>query len=242
MIGILKVKNLSVETKEGQKILKRINFAVQKNTLHIILGPNGSGKSTLASAILGLGNFKISEGKIFFLEREITRLSTPARVKLGLALAFQEPVYFEGISVKEYLKLSRNKLSLRELVEALQLVSLPPDKFLNREIDKTLSSGERKRIELASVILQRPKLLILDEPDAGLDLASYQEFHNLLLRIKKETQATIILITHRTSAWKFAETATLLHQGEVVFHGPINLALEKYSQILGRPICIKAQN
>ena len=225
---ILEVKNLTVKDKETKKtILENINFSVKKNSLHLLLGKNGSGKTTLALSILGLKKFLI-KGEIYFEGKKITHLSPTKKAKLGLGMVFQNLCDFEGITLKEYFSIFKKEK--KEILEVLKLVDLPSE-FLEREIDSKLSGGERKKIEIASIILQKPKLMILDEPDAGLDLPSYQVFLNFILEIKKHTHATIIFITHRSSAWKIANEATVLDKGKLIFSGDIKTAIKKYLEI-----------
>jgi len=227
---ILEVKNLSVKDKKGKLILKDISFDVEKNSIHIILGPNGSGKSTLAFVLMGLREFRMVSGKIFFDKGNITYLSPSSRAKRGISLAFQEPVYIEGIKVKDFLLAGNRKASLGDLRKSLLLVGLSPEKFLERNLDRSLSGGERKRIELSSLILMRPKLMILDEPDSGLDIVFYKQFSNFLRKIKKETGSTILLITHREEKGLENEKATLLYKGSVLDRGTFKDLIKRYGQ------------
>jgi len=176
MKKILEVKNLSVESEETKKkILENISFEVEENSIYALIGPNGAGKSTLAYALMGIPRFKIRSGKIIFKNKDITKVSIEKRVKMGLALAFQEPAYFENIRVKDFLKLGNKDISEKEIKKILSLVGLEPKDFLNRKINRQLSSGERKRIEFASVMAMKPKLMILDEPDSGLDGGGFRK-------------------------------------------------------------------
>ncbi len=234
---ILEIKNLTVKDRETKKIiLKDISFGVERNSLHLLLGKNGSGKTTLAFSIFGFKNFLV-KGKIFFEGKEINSLSSSQRVKLGLGIVFQNPPFLEGVNLKDYFSIFKRKKE--EILKALKIVGLG-EEFLNRDLDPRLSSGERKKIEIAAIILQRPKLMILDEPDAGLDFLSYRNFLELILKIKKETQATILFITHRASAWKIAEKATLIDEGKLIFSGRVKETIKKYFQIQGLPsLCFK---
>lgn len=233
MKKILEVKNLSVfsqETKE--KILKNISFDIKEKTIHVLIGPNGSGKSTLAYALMGLSSYKIISGKIFFYKKNITKIPAYKRAKIGISLAFQEPAYFEGITVKNFLKVSNKNISHSEIEKALYLVGLEPKKFLGREMNHTLSSGERKRIEFASVILTKPKLMILDEPDSGLDIIIYRDFYKILRNIKKEIKTTILLITHREELAYISDRASFLNHGTIICTDTFKKAIKKYYQLL----------
>jgi len=246
MEKILEVKNLTAESvKPGckKKILSDVSFSIGKNSTHILIGPNGSGKSSLAHAIMGLRFLKIISGKIIFLGEDITKLSADKRAKMGISLAFQDPAYFEGVKVKDFLRVGNRTLDEKKIKEALSLVGLSPDKFFERDIDRTLSGGERKRIEFASVIVMKPKLLILDEPDAGLDVIIYKELYNILDNIKEETNASILLITHREETGILADRATFLCQGEVIFSGGFRETMRKYCHAVERKkLCKKYQN
>lgn len=241
-MNILKVKDLTVANKEGKIILRNVSFNVEKNSIHIILGPNGSGKSTLAYALMGIPRFKITSGQIIFRGRDITKLSTTERAKMGITLAFQEPAYFEGIKVKDFLRAGNSEISQKDLEESLSLVGLSPSKFLERMIDKTLSGGERKRIEFASVIAMKPKLMILDEPDSGLDIIIYRELYNILENMKEKTGVSILLISHREEPGFLANKATFLYQGKIVCSGNFKKVMRKYCQTVNRKkICRNCQ-
>ena len=238
---LLEIKNLSVESREdNKKILENVSFEIDKKSIHILIGANGSGKSTLAYALMGLPRFKITSGKILLLGKDITKLSTDKRAKTGMTLAFQEPALFEGISVEDFLKAGNKKLNKKEIERVLFLTGLEPKKFIGRKIDQTLSGGERKRIELASVIALKPKLIILDEPDAGLDIIIYRELYGILGNIKQETGASILLISHREELGLIADQATFLRQGKIVCSGPFRPVMRKYCQSLTkRKICLR---
>ena len=241
MEKFLEVKNLSVESKEDKKkILENISFDIAEKSIHILIGPNGSGKSTLAYTLMGSPRFKVVSGKIILKNKNITKLSTDKRARLGLTLAFQEPAYFEGITVEKFLRAGNKDITQNEIEKILALVGLEPKKFLNREINQDLSGGERKRIELASVVAMKPKLMILDEPDSGLDIIIYREFYNILENIKRETNASILLITHREELGGVTDQATFLNQGKVICDGNFRKVMRKYCQFSGRKkICQK---
>ena len=241
MKKILEVKNLSVESKETKKkILENISFEVEKNSIYALIGPNGAGKSTLAYTLMGIPRFKVVTGKIIFKNKDITKFSIKERVKMGLALAFQEPSYFENIRVKDFLKIGNKEISEKEIKEILSLVGLEPKDFLNRKINRQLSSGERKRIEFASVIAMKPELMILDEPDSGLDIIIYKEFYNILENLKELTKSSIILITHREEIGAICDKAGLLYKGKIIEEGSFRKVMKKYCQIVNRKkVCKK---
>ena len=234
-MNILEIRNLSVfPFNKEEPVLENISFGIEKNSVFALLGPNGSGKSTLAYVLMGLSRFRKIEGQIFFEGKEISHLPPFKRAKLGLTLAFQESVRFEGIKVFDYLLAGAIEKSKGEAEKTLNLVGLEPSKYLERFVDKNLSGGERKRIELASVIIMKPKLLILDEPDSGLDVIIYNELYDLLKSIKKQTGASILLISHREETGRIADQAGLLWNGELVKSGDFKKVMWEYCKLSGR--------
>jgi len=234
-MNILEVKNLCVQTTQnGKKLLNKVCFSVEKKSIHAILGPNGSGKSSLAMALMGIERFKISSGKILFNNKDITGLPVYKRAKLGISLAWQNPCFLEGISVEQFIAIGKRNITEKEIDKSLSLVGLDPKKFKKRELSSELSGGERKRIELASVIAMKPRLLILDEPDSGLDMIIYKELHNILRNIKEQTNASILLITHREESGIIADKASFLYQGKIMATGKFRPIMRKYCQTLNR--------
>ncbi len=232
---MLQVKKVTIIPRGNtQPIVDNVSFEVHPKKIHALIGPNGSGKSSLAYAIMGLASYKPTKGKIIFNGEDITNFSITQRAKKGITLAWQEPVRFEGISIRDYIKVG-NRNSKEEKVERLlNLVELSPKEYLNRKVDGSLSGGERKRVELASVVAMRPKLLILDEPDAGLDIIVYNEFYQMLDVIRRETHASILLITHREESGQIADEGTLLWKGKVKARGSFGEVMHKYCQLAGR--------
>ncbi len=212
---MLAVKNLVLERDE-KKILKGINLNVCNGEIHVIIGPNGSGKSSLAYMLMCCRDYKPTQGKIFFNDKDITDLGITKRAKRGITLSWQEPARFEGLTVEDYLSLGREN-NKAEIEEALRMVNLNPKRYLNRFVDHKLSGGERKRIELASIVVLKPKLAILDEPDSGIDFVSLTDLLDVMIKLKKDT--TILLITHREEVAQIADRATLLCDGYIVKDG-----------------------
>ena len=232
---LLKVNNLSVRVQKNERtILKKISLEIKNNSVYVLIGPNGSGKSSLAYTLMGLPTMQVTSGQILFRGKDITLWSTERRARAGITLAFQDPAYFEGIKVRDFLLISnRGKTNQNDLIRSLKLVGLEPA-FLEREMDRTLSGGERKRIELASVILMKPKLIILDEPDSGLDIIIYRELINILQGIKENIGTSILLITHREELGLIADEAAFLFQGEILAQGEFRKVMRKYCQKVGR--------
>ncbi len=211
---ILEIKNL--QFKVGNKeIFKDLNLFIRKGEIRSIIGVNGTGKTTLAAMIMGLEGYRPSNGNIFFDGNEITNFSVTKRAKLGITLAWQSPAIFEGITVREYLSISASNNSPEDL---LKFVGLTPGLYLDRVVDENLSGGERKRVELASVFSIRPKIVILDEPDSGIDMASINAIRNVIMSFKKLGTSTV-LITHNEEMAKIGDKASLLCNGEVLKEG-----------------------
>ncbi|MBT3356230.1 ATP-binding cassette domain-containing protein [bacterium] len=226
---MLEVKNFSIKSKEdGRMLLEKVNFKVDKNEIHCILGKNGSGKTTVAYSIMGLEKYQQVGGKIIFEGKDITKLKPHERARKGITIAFQEPARFEGLTVGDFLRAGKKDATISQLKKYLEIVGLKAEDFIDRKLDNKLSGGERKRIELASVMMMKPKLMILDEPDASLDIIVYNELYDLMLRIKEELGCAILLITHREEAGLIASGATLISEGKVIATGPFRKVMRKY--------------
>lgn len=220
---ILKVENLNLSRK-GHQILKDINFKVKKGDIHCILGPNGAGKSSLVYILMGISDYKPDKGKIYFNGNEVTTWAIWQRARSGLTLAWQDPARFEGLTVEDYIKIGAKKSSVSE---ALEDVLLNPNEYINLAVDKTLSGGERKRIELASIISMKPKLAILDEPDSGIDIFAFDNLIKLLKDLKSQG-TTILLITHREEVALISDKTSLICDGRIVKEGKTLEVIEYY--------------
>jgi len=198
---MLEVSNLEVSP-DGEAILKNLNFRAVSGSFHVIMGPNGSGKSTLARTLAGHPEYENYRGSINFKGRELSTLSPEERLLQGLMLGFQHPPKIEGVGIRKFLKQVLEKLSgfatdeakEQAIKEAVRAVDFP-ESILDRNINDGLSGGERKRLELLQASLIEPDLLILDEPDSGVDVDSL----NLILRginSLHDTGTAIVLITH----------------------------------------------
>jgi len=194
---------------------------MEPSDIHALLGTNGTGKSTLAYVIMGCEGYKPTAGKLFFEGQLINDLKIHERAKLGITMAWQEPVRFEGISVRDYLTAgSRTSDPFR----CLEMVGLSPDIYSSRMVDKSLSGGERKRIELASLLSLSPKLAVLDEPDSGIDMLSTQDIINVIQAFKQAGTA-VLLITHREEIALIADQASQVCNGRIICSGnPANVA------------------
>lgn len=216
-MDILRIENLTLNL-NGRDILKNFSLSVKEGIIKSVLGSNAAGKSTLASVIMGLGGYKPQKGKIIFMGDDITNYPIWKRARMGLTLAWQEPARFEGLTVKDYI-LSGMKEKEESLVEeSLRLAMLEPKNYLNRYVDKTLSGGERKRIELASVFAMKPKFAILDEPDSGIDILALDNIVEMIKELKRKG-TTILLITHREEVAGIADETSLMCSGFIIKEG-----------------------
>jgi len=215
---MLELKNITL-IKNGKAILNHLDLHIMPQEIHAILGMNGTGKTTLANTIMGLPGYKINSGKMLWEQKDITNLSVTERAKLGITLAWQEPARFEGLTVFEYLKLG-NHSNNENLTPAkcLESVGLEPSKYLRRELDSTLSGGERKRIELASVLAMNPRLAILDEPDSGIDALSI-DYIKQVIRMLVTHGASVLLITHHEEVAAIADRTSALCAGVILKTG-----------------------
>ncbi len=201
---------------EGKEILKGVSLNVNKGEIHAILGPNGAGKSTLASILMGINGLSApTSGEIVLNGDLINGLSIYERARKGLTLAWQEPARFEGLTVEDFLKISGRNNPELNIEKCLLAVGLSPDVYLSRFVDDSLSGGERKRVELASILALKPNFVILDEIDSGIDFTSIEDFQAVLDDMKKDGM-TILMITHNEKLLSSADRASLLCNGKIV--------------------------
>jgi len=197
---MLKVENLRVKV-EDREILKGINFTVDNGELHVVMGPNGSGKSTLALTIAGHPKYQVIDGRILFEGEDVTNMPPEERVKKGIFLSFQHPVEVEGVKVIQFLQRVLKNLKGLDEIEAYELIfnavkELGLDEsILTRFLNVGFSGGERKKLEMLQAYLVRPKLLILDEPDSGVDVDSLKMIAGVIDKLHQEG-TSILLITH----------------------------------------------
>ena len=214
---MLEIKNLSYVVNEDgieKKILDGVNIEIDNNEFVAITGPNGSGKSTLAKIIAGIIN--PTEGSIIYDGEDITSSSITDRARKGISYAFQQPVHFKGIKVRELISLAAGeKLKIAELSEYLSMVGLDSTEYINRQVDGTLSGGELKRIELATIFARNGKVLIFDEPEAGIDLWSFQSLIQTFEKLKEKEKCTIIIISHQERIIAAADRVILLSDGKI---------------------------
>ncbi len=216
-MSLLKLEDVRLKI-NGKEILKGITAELEREKVYAFVGPNGAGKSTLAYTIMGLDEYRNIEGDIIFEGESIKGLAIDERARKGITLAWQEPARYEGLSVAKFILAAARRKSLDIARDALLAVGLEPEEYLHRALDKSLSGGERKKIELASILAMEAKLVILDEPDSGIDVASLQNIFDAI-KFMKERGSTILLITHSPVVLRQAEYAFLMCSGMIVEEG-----------------------
>ncbi len=210
---MLEIKNLSYSA-GGVRILKNINLSVDERFV-AITGPNGSGKSTLAKLIAGI--IAPDEGKILLDGTDITEMSITDRARAGITFAFQQPVRFKGITVLDLLTYaSGKKLSVADACEYLSEVGLCAKDYVKREVNASLSGGELKRIEIATALARSTKLTVFDEPEAGIDLWSFNSLIRVFEGMYEKNRGSIMIISHQERILNIADKIVLLKGGEIV--------------------------
>lgn len=233
---MLELKNICFE-RDNKKILDNINLTIDKDKFVVITGPNGSGKSTLAKIIMGIE--KPDSGKILLEGKDITQLAINERAKLGIAFAFQQPITFKGLTVFDLLKLSsERKINKAEACEILSKVGLCAKEYVDREINSSLSGGELKRIEIASVAVRNSTLTIFDEPEAGIDLWSFQNLIKVFEDMRKIVKGTTLIISHQERILNIADEIILIKQGKIEARGSKE---ELLGQVTGKTQCCKLE-
>ncbi len=214
---MLEFQNVSYQTDEGKVILRNVSLQINDRFV-AVTGPNGSGKSTLAKLIAGI--YVPTSGKILLDGQDITNLSISERANAGVSFAFQQPVRFKGITVKDLISIaSGKKISISEACAYLAEVGLCAKDYVNREVDGSLSGGELKRIEIAMINARGTKLSVFDEPEAGIDLWSFNNLIEVFRSMHKRTQGTILIISHQERILDIADKIIVIAGGEVTAYG-----------------------
>ena len=217
---MLEFKNVSYETPEGKVILRDVSLKIDDRFV-AVTGPNGSGKSTMAKLIAGI--YTPTAGRIFLDGVDITDLSITERAKSGISFAFQQPVRFKGITVKELISIASGKnISVAEACSYLSEVGLCAKDYVNREVDGSLSGGELKRIEIAMINARGTKLSVFDEPEAGIDLWSFNNLIQVFRNMYEKTKGTIVIISHQERILDIADKIIVIADGRVAAYGTKN--------------------
>jgi Fe-S cluster assembly ATP-binding protein len=211
---VLEMQRVVLETDEGKAvILKGIDLKLSRGKVYAVTGPNGSGKSSLAKVIAGI--YRPTSGRVLFDGRDITGTGITERARLGIGYAFQQPPRYKGLRVRELLELASGNTEKVNTCGLLYDVGLCARDYLEREIDASLSGGEMKRIEIATVLARKLKLALFDEPEAGIDLWSFQKLAETFRRIHDESDTTIVIITHQERILELADEIVLMTDGTV---------------------------
>lgn len=218
---MLEIQNLyySVEDEGKTKnIINNLSLKLEDNKFYVITGPNGSGKSTLAKLIAGIE--KPTSGRLLYNGNDITEMSITDRARAGISFAFQQPVRFKGITVKDLITLAAGEgISVASACEYLSAVGLCSRDYINREINASLSGGELKRIEIAVALARKTPLSLFDEPEAGIDLWSFNNLIKVFEKLHDETRGSIIIISHQEKIINIADEIIILANGEIIKTG-----------------------
>ena len=231
---MLELKNICF-TRDGRKILDDVSLKLEDDKFIVITGPNGSGKSTLAKIIMGI--VKPDSGEILFNGKDITNWSIDKRAKNGISFAFQQPVKFKGITVYDLIKLSSGKeINKAEACNVLAKVGLCAKEYVDREINNSLSGGELKRIEIATVAVRNSNLTIFDEPEAGIDLWSFNNLIKVFEDLRKTTNGTTLIISHQERILNIADELILMNSGKIENVGTKE---ELFDKVVKNKVCCK---
>jgi ABC transporter related len=226
---MLELQNISFSVandkgSQNKEILKDINLKVDKDSFVVITGPNGGGKSTLAKIIMGIE--KPTSGKILFKGKDITGLDINERAKLGIGFAFQQPVRFKGLTVKDLLYLATHKeMDTAELCTYLSEVGLCAADYIDREVNASLSGGELKRIEIAMLRIRGVDLSVFDEPEAGIDLWSFNNLIRVFEQIRDQKHGAVMIISHQERILEIADKIVVISGGSITESGPRDVVL-----------------
>ena len=231
--NMLELRNLTYEVEsrkngkvEKKKIIDNLSIVFDENKTYAITGPNGSGKSTLAKLIMGMA--KPTSGKIIFNGKDITKASITERAKMGICFAFQQPVRFKGLLVRDLISLAVGReVEVGEACGFLSDVGLCARDYINREVDESLSGGELKRIEIAQMVARKGKVVIFDEPEAGIDLWSFNNLIEVFKKMKEKSGGLKIIISHQERLINYADQVVLIESGKITDVGAPQEVIEK---------------
>ncbi len=216
---MLRLENIAWNAPEGKDILKGVDLTVDDGKMVVITGPNGGGKTTLARVIAGIE--QPTDGKIILDGKDITNLDVTERAKEGISFAFQQPVRFKGITVRQLVETAAgDRLPENQMCDILGSVGLCARDYLDREVNATLSGGEMKRIEIATVLARGTKISVFDEPEAGIDLWSFKSLIKVFRKMHEEHKGTMLIISHQERILRIADEIVVLADGKIQEHGP----------------------
>ena len=235
---MLQLQDIAWSAPDGERILKGVTLTVPDDTLMVITGPNGGGKTTLAKVIAGLE--RPESGRILLDGEDITDLNVTERAKRGVSYAFQQPVRFKGLVVRQLLELAAGeKLSEAKLCDVLSQVGLCAREYIDREVNATLSGGEIKRIEIATVLLRHSRLSIFDEPEAGIDLWSFNNLITVFQSLRSTLHGSMVIISHQERILQIADEIAVISGGELTHQGKAEEILPELMRGAGVAACCR---
>lgn len=236
---MLELKNITFDVSDeaGSKtIINDLSFSIGDGKFVVITGPNGSGKSTLARLIMGIE--KPTSGRLFFCGEDITDKSITERAHLGISFALQQPVRFKGIHVIDLLRLAAGKnINVSDACDYLSAVGLCARDYINREVNASLSGGELKRIEIATVLARGTRLAVFDEPEAGIDLWSFKSLIRVFENMREKTKGTILIISHQERILDIADEIIVLSGGRIQQFGSKKEILPELLRTASPAVC-----
>lgn len=217
MLELINVSYSATDDAGEREILRNVSLKID-GKFTVITGPNGSGKSTLAKIIAGI--YKPTDGKILLNGEDVTSLGITERAQKGVSFAFQQPVRFKGITVKDLITIASGRaINVTDVCKYLSEVGLCARDYIDREVNASLSGGELKRIEIATILARGTKLSIFDEPEAGIDLWSFNNLIDAFVKMRDRNGGNVIIISHQERIINIAEEIVLLQNGEIVKKG-----------------------
>ena len=235
---MLELRDIHWSAPDGESILKGVNLRVGDGVLMVVTGPNGGGKTTLAKVIAGL--VRPQSGQILLDGEDITDLGVTERAKAGISYAFQQPVRFKGLVVRQLLEMAAGRsLSENEVCGVLGRVGLCAREYVDREVNSTLSGGEIKRIEIATVILRHSRLSVFDEPEAGIDLWSFNNLIDVFHDLRETLRGSMIVISHQERILQIADEIAVISGGELTRQGKAQQVLPELMRGSGSAACCR---
>jgi len=211
---MLELKNVSVSAKdEDIEIVNNVDLTLEQKKIYVVTGPNGGGKTSLAKAIMGI--YPVSNGKIFLNGEDITGDTVTERAKKGIGYAFQAPPRFKGLQVRDMLSIASQDKDESRIYTLLADVGLCAQDYIDRELNASFSGGELKRVEIASILARELKVALFDEPEAGIDLWSFQRLTETFKKLNEVSNTTIVIISHQERILRLADEVILICGGRI---------------------------
>ncbi len=231
---MIEFKNVSYEADNGHKIINNLSVTIPDGRQVAVTGPNGGGKTTFAKLIAGI--VKPTSGQILFNGYDISNVDITERAKMGICYAFQQPVRFKGITVRQLMQLADKNADENRICSMLRQVGVDPAKYLDRNVDASLSGGEIKRIEIATVLLRKASLRVFDEPEAGIDLWSFNSLSGVFASLRGDNSTTVI-ISHQERILAGVDDIMVIRAGELISYGEREKILTRLNCDFGNCNC-----